>query len=96
MGFYALLVDEAELDLAFVADEAQGTGIGRLLMEHMLDQAAVAGLTRVRVVSNPPAERFYRRLGAERVGTVLPSSANVTWERPELMFTVARAAGPSR
>ncbi len=50
-GFYALLVDgvgvaaggEAELDLAFVADEAQGLGIGRLLMEHMAGRPGPPG-----------------------------------------------------
>ncbi|MEU3723071.1 GNAT family N-acetyltransferase [Streptomyces sp. NPDC031705] len=92
LGFYALVLDPAELDLAFVSDEAQGTGIGRLLMEHMLDQAGQAGLTHVRVVSNPPAEQFYRRMGAEPVGTVPASPPKVTWARPELRFTVARQA----
>ncbi|MFD7630337.1 GNAT family N-acetyltransferase [Streptomyces sp. NPDC059851] len=88
LGFYALVLEPAELDLAFVADEAQGTGVGRLLVEHMVDQAGRAGLTHVRVVSHPPAEGFYRRLGAEPVGTVPPSPPKVTWERPELRFAV--------
>ncbi|MEV8598310.1 hypothetical protein AB0465_00155 [Streptomyces griseoviridis] len=34
-GFYALLLEPPELDLAFVADGAQGRGVGRLLIEHM-------------------------------------------------------------
>jgi GNAT superfamily N-acetyltransferase len=89
LGFYSLVLEPPELDLAFVADEAQGTGVGRLLVEHMLRQAGEAGLTEVRVVSHPPAERFYRRLGAERVGTVAPSPPKVAWERPELRFTLA-------
>ncbi|MFJ6995823.1 GNAT family N-acetyltransferase [Streptomyces sp. NPDC003090] len=88
LGFYALILRPAELDLAFVADEAQGTGIGRLLLEHMFDRARAAGLTEVRVVSHPPAERFYRRMGAERVGTAPPMPPKVTWERPELRFTL--------
>ncbi|MFF8812671.1 GNAT family N-acetyltransferase [Streptomyces pactum] len=89
LGFYSLLVEEAELDLAFVADEAQGTGIGRRLMEHMKERAARAGLSAVRVVSHPPSEDFYRRVGAERVGTVAPVLPKITWERPELRFTIA-------
>ncbi|OEJ93565.1 GNAT family N-acetyltransferase [Streptomyces thermolilacinus] len=88
LGFYALILHPAELDLAFVADEAQGVGIGRLLLDHMLDQARAAGLTEVRVVSHPPAERFYRRMGAERVGTAPPAPPKVTWERPELRFAL--------
>ncbi|MEU9719660.1 GNAT family N-acetyltransferase [Streptomyces sp. NPDC047976] len=91
-GFYSLVLDPPELDLAFVADEAQGLGVGRLLIGHMLGQAAEAGLTGVRVVSHPPAERFYRRMGAQRVGTVAPVPPKVSWERPELRFTVPRGA----
>ncbi|MEV7886969.1 GNAT family N-acetyltransferase [Streptomyces sp. NPDC002817] len=86
-GFYALTLEPPELDLAFVADDVQGSGVGRLLIEHMIAQARAAGLTEVRVVSHPPAEEFYRRLGAERVGTVAPSPPKVHWERPELRFT---------
>ncbi|MFF5634720.1 GNAT family N-acetyltransferase [Streptomyces sp. NPDC012825] len=100
LGFYALLVDGAgagvgdgdatgaELDLAFVADEAQGLGIGRMLMEHMTEQARAAGLHSVKVVAHPPAEEFYLRTGAVRTGTV-PPSGHVHWERPELRYDVA-------
>ncbi|MFF0423361.1 GNAT family N-acetyltransferase [Streptomyces sp. NPDC004520] len=88
LGFYALLVDEAELDLAFVADAAQGLGIGRLLMEHMTEQARAAGLASVRVVAHPPAEEFYLRTGAVRTGTV-PPTGRIHWERPELRYDVA-------
>ncbi|MFF9064875.1 GNAT family N-acetyltransferase [Streptomyces sp. NPDC014891] len=88
LGFYALLVDDAELDLAFVADSAQGLGIGRLLMAHMTGQAAAAGLDAVRVVAHPPAEAFYLRTGAVRTGTV-PPGGRIHWERPELRYDVA-------
>lgn len=89
LGFYSLVLEPPELDLMFVADGARGSGVGRLLVEHMLGQAREAGLGEVRVVSHPPAERFYRRLGAERVGTVAPSPPKVTWERPALRFVLA-------
>ncbi|MEU0009525.1 GNAT family N-acetyltransferase [Streptomyces sp. NPDC006314] len=88
LGFYSLVLEPSELDLAFVSDEAQGLGIGRHLVEHMIVQAGEAGLTSVRVVAHPPAEEFYRRMGAKRVGTVAPSPPKVAWERPELQFTI--------
>ncbi|MEV8588707.1 GNAT family N-acetyltransferase [Streptomyces sp. NPDC051180] len=88
LGFYALLVEEAELDLAFVADAAQGLGIGRLLMEHMAGEARAAGLDAVRVVAHPPAEEFYLRTGAVRTGAV-PPSGRIHWERPVLRYDVA-------
>ncbi|MFK0172979.1 GNAT family N-acetyltransferase [Streptomyces sp. NPDC090306] len=88
LGFYALVLDPPELDLLFVADGAQGRGIGRLLVEHMRSEAAAAGLDRVRVVSHPPAEGFYRSVGARPAGTVPANPPAVLWERPELEFRV--------
>ncbi|MFE6737423.1 GNAT family N-acetyltransferase [Streptomyces tubercidicus] len=87
-GFYALMVEPGELDLMFVADQAQGYGIGRRLIEHMLDEARRAGLDSVRVVSHPPAEGFYRSVGARLVGTVPANPPAVRWDRPELAFLV--------
>ncbi|MEU3574234.1 GNAT family N-acetyltransferase [Kitasatospora sp. NPDC036755] len=86
LGFYGMIREPAELDLMFVADEAQGLGIGRRLIADMLDRAREAGIEGVKVVSHPPAERFYLAVGAERVGT-FPAHGNITWDRPELLFT---------
>ncbi|MFD8013362.1 GNAT family N-acetyltransferase [Streptomyces sp. NPDC058955] len=91
LGFYALLLDEAELDLAFVADSAQGLGIGRLLMAHMTAEARAAGLDAVRVVAHPPAEEFYLRTGARRTGTVA-AAGRIHWERPELSYDLTAVA----
>ncbi|MEV7773120.1 GNAT family N-acetyltransferase [Kitasatospora sp. NPDC086791] len=87
LGFYALIREPAELDLMFVADRAQGLGIGRQLIADMLDRARAAGIAAVKVVSHPPAERFYLRMGAERTGT-RPPQPRTPWEQPELRFTV--------
>lgn len=78
-GFYSLVVaaDDAELDLLFVDDAHQGRGFGARLFEHMRTQAIGRGCRAVRIVSHPPAERFYQRMGAERVGTK-PASGRVT------------------
>ncbi|WP_353940628.1 GNAT family N-acetyltransferase [Streptomyces sp. HUAS MG91] len=88
LGFYSLLIDPAELDLMFVADAAQGRGIGRLLVDHMRQEARAAGLDRVRVVSHPPAEGFYRSVGALRTGTAPACPPAVAWDRPELEFAL--------
>lgn len=88
LGFYALLVEEGELDLMFVADRAQGLGIGRRLAEHMKAEARARGLASVRVVSHPPSEGFYRSVGAQRVGTCPAAPPAVAWDRPELAFTL--------
>ncbi|MFF7736498.1 GNAT family N-acetyltransferase [Streptomyces sp. NPDC007984] len=88
LGFYALVLVPPELDLLFVADESQGRGIGRLLVEHMRSEARTAGLTQVRVVSHPPAEGFYRSVGALPTGTVPANPPAVAWDRPELRFSI--------
>ncbi|MFD5112086.1 GNAT family N-acetyltransferase [Streptomyces sp. NPDC058220] len=89
LGFYALVLAPPELDLMFVADEAQGLGIGRRLVEHMVSRARGAGLDRVRVVAHPPAEGFYRSVGAQRIGTETANPPAVMWDRPELVIPVA-------
>jgi GNAT superfamily N-acetyltransferase len=88
LGFYALLADPPELDILFVADSAQGLGIGGRLVAHMLGQARARGIRSVRVVSHPPALPFYVRMGARRTGTIPPKPPKVGWERPELRFDV--------
>ncbi|WP_221353640.1 GNAT family N-acetyltransferase [Streptomyces beigongshangae] len=88
IGFYSLVLTPPELDLMFVADRAQGRGIGRLLVAHMRSQARAAGLDRVRVVSHPPAEGFYRSVGAVPTGTAPATPPAVVWDRPELEFRI--------
>ncbi|MEV7106425.1 GNAT family N-acetyltransferase [Streptomyces atroolivaceus] len=88
LGFYALLLSPPELDLMFVADHAQGRGIGRLLIGHLREEARRAGLAHVRVVAHPPAEGFYRSMGAERTGTVVARPPAVMWDRPDLVLGV--------
>ncbi|MGW1864801.1 GNAT family N-acetyltransferase [Streptomyces mauvecolor] len=87
LGFYALILNPPELDLMFVADSAQGLGVGRLLMAHMRHEARAAGLDSVRIVSHPPAEGFYLSVGARRTGTVAARPPAVMWDRPELELT---------
>ncbi|WP_328939619.1 GNAT family N-acetyltransferase [Streptomyces tauricus] len=88
LGFYSLVLAPPELDLMFVADQAQGRGVGRLLVAHMKSEARAAGLDRVRVVSHPPAEGFYRSVGAVHVGTASATPPAVVWDRPELEFRI--------
>ncbi|MEU8579248.1 GNAT family N-acetyltransferase [Streptomyces abikoensis] len=88
IGFYSLVLAPPELDLLFVADEAQGRGIGRLLVAHMQSEARAAGLDRVKVVSHLPAEDFYHRVGAVRTGTALANPPAVPWDRPKFEFRI--------
>lgn len=84
IGFYSLVLEGSpELDLLFVADEAQGSGLGRELISHSKQVARKLGVDQVMIVSHPPSVGFYERMGATRVGTRPPKGA-VSWERPIL------------
>lgn len=87
VGFYSLILDEPELDLMFVADSEQGTGLGRALFEHMMAEARGMGMTEIKIISNPPARGFYERMGA-RLVAMSPPVKHVTWERPILVLTL--------
>lgn len=86
VGFYSLTLEgDPELDLMFVADGAQGTGLGALLFRHMKTEAKLRGIDTIRIVSHPPSVGFYQRMGATIVG-IKPPTTKATWERPILML----------
>lgn len=88
LGFYSLIVEgEPELDLLFVSDAAQATGLGKVLFDHMRQTARDAGVASVLIVSHPPSVGFYERMGAVRTGTS-PPSGRATWERPILRLAI--------
>ena len=93
LGFYSLTNsnDCPELDLMFVANNAQGKRIGAMLFEHMKQQAAALGAAQVKIIAHPPAEAFYLRMGAIKVG-VKPPSGRVTWTRPVLSLALQSTA----
>ena len=72
----------------FVADDARGSGVGRLLFGHMAETARRLGHRGVALVSLPPAEGFYARMGATNTGTRSPQG-HVTWESPRMWVDLA-------
>ena len=88
LGFYSLVVEgEADLDLMFVSDGAQGSGVGRALFDHMKRTARENGFGTVSIGSHPPAVGFYQRMGAVHCGSAQPLP-HVSWERPLLKLNV--------
>ena len=72
-GFYALVPKThgvADLAYLFVAPEAIGGGHGRALFEHAVHTARALGCRELHIDSDPYAEPFYLRVGAERIGEV--------------------------
>ena len=70
VGFYALTGSPpfGELDSLFVDLGVIGTGIGRLLLDDALREAAARGFTSLTLDADPGAESFYLRHGAIRIG----------------------------
>lgn len=100
LGFASLQVPgrggpgEGELDFMFVADDAQGLGIGRLLIEDVVAQAERQGLRTVHIVSHPPSAGFYRRCGARDVAVIEPYG-RIGWSRPHLVLDLTAPAAAS-
>lgn len=71
LGFALLIALEgglAELDLFFIAPEAMGTGVGRVLFAETADLARAHGFRKIEIAADPHAEGFYSRQGAVRIG----------------------------
>ena len=72
VAFYALqFLDEqtAELEAIFIEPAYIGSGIGRLLIEHMKATAISRGSERIVIQGDPHAEEFYLAIGARRRGS---------------------------
>lgn len=65
IGFYALNEHEGYLGigLLFVDRPFIGTGVGRLLWGHLVQQAVALGARLLGVGAEPRAEGFYQRMG---------------------------------
>jgi ribosomal protein S18 acetylase RimI-like enzyme len=83
VGFYVLTTesDGIHLDHLWIIPAAMHCGIGRALFEHAVNQARAAGFDLIRIEADPNAEGFYKRMGAQRVGT---SVCEVEGEKREL------------
>ena len=89
-GFYTLVRWKADIELwhFFVDPPAMGRGIGRALWHDAVDRAAGLGYSRLLVQSDPSAEGFYLKLGAERIGDV-PSQVLPGRTLPLLVYLLA-------
>ncbi len=72
LGFYALSGDSKRLSLdhLWVQPSSFGAGVGRALFMHAIDRARQMGVPTLEIESDPHAEGFYQRMGAETIGEV--------------------------
>lgn len=87
IGFYSLVNWKSEIELRhfFVDPLFIGQGGGCLLWEEAVARARALGGTRLLIESDPHAEGFYLKLGAERIGE-LPSQTRPGRMLPLLLF----------
>jgi len=78
-----------QLEHLWVRPEAMGRGLGRALFEHAVRAARRAGFARMRIVSDPNAEGFYRRMGARRVSVSRSRLEGRLRELPVMHLTLA-------
>ncbi|MCX5343581.1 GNAT family N-acetyltransferase [Streptomyces atratus] len=77
---------EGALGMMFVAPDAIGRGIGRLLFEHAVAEARRLGFARFTIDADPNAEPFYLAMGAVRIGAT--PSGSILGREPLLEFTL--------
>jgi len=70
LGFYALTLKKkkAELEHMWVSPAHIGEGVGKELFIHAMQTAAGENVSVVEISSDPNAEGFYQKMGAERTG----------------------------
>ncbi|MEP6937310.1 MAG: GNAT family N-acetyltransferase [Chthoniobacterales bacterium] len=88
IGCHALIRADTTLRLEhlWVLPRAMHRGIGRALFQHAMARARTLGFRRVEIESDPHAEAFYLRMGAERAGTSLSEVCGQKRELPFLTY----------
>ncbi len=91
VGFAGLLdtgdPESLYLEYLFIDPEAQGSGIGRMLFEWAIDEAAGRGYVALEFHSDPHVTAFYDRLGATRIGET-PSAVIENWLIPKYRYKI--------
>lgn len=96
-GFYLLegSPPEGELAALFVDPERIGEGVGGVLLRHALISAAERGFRSLVLDSDPGAESFYSKYGADRIGGIASGSIPGR-ELPRMRFDLGAVVDPLR
>ena len=76
-----------ELEALFVLPEFMGQGVGRALFEDAVAQAKSRDCEAIDIQSDPSAESFYKKMGAEKYGET-PSHSIADRKLPQLLYLV--------
>lgn len=97
LGFYALSGsgERMLLEHLWVQPHSLGAGVGRKLFEHAVDLARLLGVKHIEIESDPNAEGFYQKLGAETVGEVTYELEGLPRSLPLMLYTVSGPQHPA-
>lgn len=95
IGFYGLQDAEEMLRLEhlWVLPEAMGCGIGRALFTHASRHAYELGFEFLHIESDPHAQGFYERMGAQRIGAIPTVVDGQRRELPVMRFQNGKYCG---
>lgn len=90
LGFYALTGsgERMVLDHLWVQPRSLHAGVGRKLFEHAVALAAQAGAQQIEIESDPNAEGFYQKMGAETVGEVTYELEGLPRSLPLMVYPI--------
>ncbi|QDQ02850.1 GNAT family N-acetyltransferase [Lysinibacillus fusiformis] len=69
VAFYSFDINEKKLDALFIEPDYIGKGLGKIIWEHLLNKAKELELNEFTIDSDPNAEGFYLKMGAENIGS---------------------------
>lgn len=90
LGFYALGGKGVQLTLdhLWVQPRSLGAGVGRCLFEHAVLRATELGARRIEIESDPNAEGFYIKMGAETIGEVEYEMEGLPRSLPLMVYVI--------
>ncbi|WP_346935612.1 GNAT family N-acetyltransferase [Clostridium sp.] len=91
VGFYSILmnVGETELEYFFINPNYIGKGYGKLLWNHVIENAKNLNIKQLEIVTSPEAIDFYIKMGAVKIGEV-ESLVKVGRKIPRLIYNVEK------
>jgi predicted N-acetyltransferase YhbS len=96
LGFYALggEGEKRTLDHLWVQPQSFGAGVGRQLFTHAVARAQALGAKVLEIESDPHAEGFYHRMGAETIGEVTYEMEGSPRRLPLMAYTLQPPDAP--
>lgn len=93
LGFYALTGsgEKMVLEHLWVQPRSLRAGVGRKLFEHAIALATESGAQRIDIESDPNAEGFYQKMGAETVGEVTYELEGLPRSLPLMSYPIGGA-----